>query len=357
MKRKPIIPKHRSILFKIFGVILALTVSIILFITAFWGVLIDQPNPRYAHLHLIITLIIMIVVGSIVASFIIGKILKPLSNLNEAVKKVSMGNLDLSIIPKSNDELGELAVAFNQMISELKIMILARENLLLDVSHELRTPITRAKIALEMIPESPEKESVSEDLKEMEIMITEILESERLKNGVKKLNISPVHVAVLLQKLIENYKRENKKVILLPVSDDIIINIDETMIMIVLRNLIDNSLKYSPPQSPPVEINVIREEQTITIQIEDFGQGIPDDKLPFVFEPFYRVDQSRSRKTGGYGLGLHLCKRIMDLHEAEIKLQNKTGNHGIIAGMVFKLFNRQQIVEKPIKPNELKNKF
>lgn len=307
-----------------------------MFILAFWGILADKPTQFYAHLHLAITLIILITVVSLVASFFIRKILKPLSILNEAVEKVGKGNLDQVIPVQSNDELGALADAFNRMTADLKKMIQAREQLLLDVSHELRSPITRAKLALEMMADSVEKESVADDLKEMERMITEILESERLKNGAIKLNFSEVIVGDLLQKLMGNYRRENSRLIIFPVSADLTIHADENMILTVLRNLIDNSLKYSSTQSKPIEIIVMRTSRNITIQVEDFGHGIPDDKLPFIFEPFYRADPSRSRHTGGYGLGLHLCKRIMDMHEAEIKLSNKKDGNGIIALLVFK---------------------
>lgn len=337
MKHKHILRKHPSILIKIFGVIIALTGSIIMFILAFWGVLIEQPNPHYAHIHLILTMIVLIIVGSIVASFVIKKILKPLKQLNEAVKKVGEGNLNLNLTPKSNDELGELTTAFNHMTADLRKMIQAREQLLLDVSHELRSPITRSKLALEMMPESREKKSVWDDLKEMEIMITEILESERLKSGLTKLHKTPVNVASLLQRITDNYKRENIHLVLLPVSSDIIIHIDEALMTIVFRNLIENSIKYSSPQDSPVEISVIRTHESVTIQIEDFGKGIPEEKLPFVFDPFYRVDESRSRKTGGYGLGLHLCKRITDLHGAEIGLGNKIEGKGLKAVLVFEL--------------------
>jgi len=338
MKKSPHKRKRKSILYKIFGVILILTLSTLLFVFALWGLIIGKPNQTYAHLHLMITVIILIIAGSIVASFIIKKILKPLSILNEAVEKVGKGNLDQTIQIKSYDELGMLADAFNQMTSDLKKMMQARDQLLLDVSHELRTPITRAKLALEMMPDSPRRESLAGDLKEMETMITEILESERLKNGAITPNFVIVKLEELLQKLMENYQREKSRIILLPVASNLTVNVDEALIMTVLRNLIDNSLKYSSIESKPIEIRVILHDQDITIQIEDYGKGIPEDKLPYVFEPFYRVDQSRSRLTGGYGLGLHLCKRIMDLHKAEIKLENKTNSYGLLATLTFKSF-------------------
>jgi signal transduction histidine kinase len=339
MKIKHLKNKRKSIILKIFGVILALALSMIMFIMAFWGIIVSKPSSAGAHIHLALTLIVLISVGFLVASFIIRKILKPLSILNEAVEKVGKGNLDQVIPITNNDELGALSEAFNQMTAELKKMILAREQLLLDVSHELRSPITRAKLALEMMPDSPGKESINGDLKEMETMVTELLESERIKSGAFKPNQIPVKVEALLLKVMLNYHRDQNRIILFPVESSITIKVDENLIMSVIRNVIDNSLKYSPVQSKPIEITVISHQHDTTIQVEDFGQGIPEDKLPYVFEPFYRADQSRSRQTGGYGLGLHICKRIMDLHGAEIKLKNKQDNAGIITTLTFKKEN------------------
>lgn len=326
--------KKSTILIKIFSVILALTISLIFFILAVSGIFVNKPNPLYAHIHLAITLILLIAVVSLVASFVIRKILKPLSILNEAVEKAAEGKFDQKINIKSNDEFGSLADAFNKMTTELKKMIKAREQLLLDVSHELRTPVTRARLALEMMPDSHEKKSVEGDLKEMETMITGILESERLENGSIKPDLKTIRVTDFLQKFHEKYNVDDNRLKLFPISEKFHITIDENLIMTVLRNVIDNALKYSSEK--PVEISVINKENNVIIQIDDNGSGIPENKLPFIFEPFYRADQSRSRKTGGYGLGLHLCKKIMDLHNAEILVQNKTERSGLVVSLIFK---------------------
>lgn len=328
--------KKKSILIKIFAVILTFASSLILFIWAAWGVILNKPNQFYAHIHFMITLIILVIVGTLVASHLIRIIMKPLSVLNEAVKKVEKGDLDQYIEIKSKDEFGALADAFNSMTASLKKMILSRDQLLSDVSHELRTPITRAWLALEMMKDSPEKESLAGDLKEMETMITGILESERLRNGAASANLVPVKIEILYQRLITHYYRESSRIRFIPASEDLSIKADETLIMTVLRNLIDNALKYSSEQDQPVEVSVIKNNQEITISIEDFGPGIPEEKLPLVFEPFYRTDQSRSRKTGGYGLGLHLCIRIMDIHEGKILLENKKDNTGLVAMLSFR---------------------
>ena len=333
MKSKSGNKKQRTILIKVFTVILAFALSLDLFIIAFWGIFVNKPNQLYAHIHLAITLVILVAVGSLLVSYFIKKILKPLSILNEAVEKTGKGNLEHKIRIKSNDEFGALADAFNQMTTDLKKMIEAREHLLLDVSHELRTPVTRIKLALEMMPDSLEKESIEGDLSEMETMITGILESERLENGALKPDLKKVKVKEFLKRFHEKYRVEDERLRLIPVSDKLQFDIDENLIMTVFRNVIDNALKYS--SAKPIEINVIQRNQDIIIQIEDNGPGIPEDQIPFVFEPFYRSDKSRSRKTGGYGLGLHLCKKIMELHGGDIILKNKIDRSGLVVMLIF----------------------
>ena len=101
--------------------------------------------------------------------------------------------------------------------------------------------------------------------------------------------------------------------------------LDAEKIETVLRNVLDNALKYSASDGTPVAVFMEMKNRYLTIIIEDEGIGIPEDALPYVFEPFYRADNSRTRKTGGYGLGLSLCKTIMTVHNAEIEIFSKAG--------------------------------
>ena len=103
------------------------------------------------------------------------------------------------------------------------------------------------------------------------------------------------------------------------------LEIDREKIKTVLRNLLENARKFSLPDSRPVEIAVEEDGSAILVRVRDDGPGIPDADLPNLFEPFYRVDRSRSRKTGGYGLGLSICKRIMEAHGGSIAVTNNEG--------------------------------
>ena len=100
---------------------------------------------------------------------------------------------------------------------------------------------------------------------------------------------------------------------------------DREKMRMVLRNLLDNALKHTPKGGDPVAISLAKQKDSVEIVIEDYGEGIPEAALPHIFEPFFRSDSSRSRKTGGYGLGLSLCKAVIDAHKGRIDISSIPG--------------------------------
>jgi signal transduction histidine kinase len=316
------------------GIVVLLAACVILLIYLFSNIIFLD-----AHHHLVFFLIIVVIIVFTFAGYFIQQVIKPVHELERGVKEISIGNLDVVLNVKSKDEIGKVANAFNQMTVELRKMITARDQLLLDVSHELRTPITRAKIALEMMTDSKEKTSVLDDLREMETMIAELLETERLKNGNTSLDLQKVRVKEFISDIVSGFWPNRDMLIVREISENIFILVDKLKMGIVLKNLIENALKYSENSNKPVEISVIDQQDKIVIQVEDFGPGVPEDKIELLFEPFYRVDNSRSKKTGGYGLGLHLSRKIAKAHGADIKLINKNNINqqtGIIAELHLK---------------------
>lgn len=281
-------------------------------------------------------MVILVVLFSL-AVFFIHRVVEPVHELDRGVREISKGNFDVELHVPRKDELGKVANAFNNMAIELKKMIQAREQLLLDVSHELRTPITRSKLALEFLPDSPEKLSIAEDMREMEIMINELLETARLKSGETILSLSTINIKDILENIISGFSHSKERLKVNPVADHLSIIADESKIKTAIRNITENALKYSKDSEKPVEISVVDSFDSIIIRVEDFGVGIPSKKIDLLFEPFYRVDDSRSKKTGGFGLGLHMVKKIMEAHGAEIELINKDNENetGIIVDLVF----------------------
>jgi len=287
-------------------------------------------------LKIVLSLISVITVFILIFYVSIRKILHPVKKLSGGVENIRAGNLDYRIDSPGRDELGKLTIAFNKMAEELKKLLQSKEQLLLDVSHELRSPLTRMKVALACLPDTDMGSSIREDALEMETMITELLENARLSDQNTHLNLEPVPIAEFIRHLINHSSEYIKRVHLTNNSNINTIQCDPKQITVVLRNILNNSLKYSYYDTDPVSINISTSNSMLQISICDTGPGIPDKEIPFIFDPFYRVDKSRSKETGGYGLGLSLCKKIMEAHGGRIEARSKKG-HGTTINLYFNI--------------------
>jgi len=219
--------------------------------------------------------------------------------------------------------LGALTNAFNKMVGRVKQMIQTRDQLLLDVSHELRSPITRMKVALALLPEDENRAGMTADLNEMEAMITEMLELERLRDG-RGIKVERQDLAMILRDVARSLDQKAPGIRLASVPNHLLLEVDGEKMRVVLRNLLENAIKYSLPDSSVIDVSVIQSDNWAVIRIRDDGPGVPQADLANLFEPFFRVDRSRSRKTGGYGLGLSICKRIMEAHGGRIEVENNS---------------------------------
>ena len=295
---------------------------------------------KSAHYKRALAMLLIVLLTLIFASayLLIRRILKPIRWLTEGVEQVRHGDLHYQVHVEKwrRDELGELTTSFNSMTNRIREMIRSKEQLLLDVSHELRSPLTRIKVALEFVPDGPTKESIREDISEVETMITEILETERLNSEHGKLYLRRTDVSEIIKEAAQDFQNKSPGVNLTSVPESVFLEIDTDRIKTVLKNVLENAVKYSKPKSPPVEISVDDEEKCVVIQIKDYGSGIPKEELPYIFEPFYRTDKSRSKDTGGYGLGMSLCKKIMEAHGGSIEIKSELN----VGTTVFLRFNK-----------------
>ena len=251
--------------------------------------------------------------------------LRPIKAMDKAVSELSAGNLDIQLETSRRDELGELTRSFNSMTKRIKEMLQARDQLLLDASHELRSPLTRVKVALEFLEDDATRQTIQDDIIEMETMISELLESERLDSPYGGLHLKEVDINEILE-LVCAEQCENKPGIAWTNHPQaIMLAADPDRLKMAFSNLVQNAIKYSDPEGEPVQIGLQMNESGIQITIRDFGQGIPEVDIPFIFEPFYRVDKSRAKNTGGYGLGLSLTKKIIEAHQGKIEVKSTPG--------------------------------
>ncbi|CAB1074530.1 Two-component system sensor histidine kinase [Olavius algarvensis Delta 1 endosymbiont] len=291
----------------------------------------DLDPARKRLVIILLTLLTLILTGAFLS---IRWILKPVRWLNDGVREVSRGNLEYRIPLKRSDELRDLAAAFNDMTARVRDMLHTKEQLLLDVSHELRSPLTRVKVALEFLPDGQAKQSITGDVAEMEKMINEILETARMHHLHGMLSVERVILTDLIKELSADFENQPPGVQTVNIPTEIAIKVDPEQVKTVFKNVLTNAIKFSNQNSEPVQIRARRRPPNVVVQIIDNGSGIPPDDLPFIFEPFYRVDKSRTKDTGGYGLGLSLCKTIMQAHGGSIEIDS-TLNVGTTVTLVF----------------------
>lgn len=278
-----------------------------------------QFRPPTSHLFILVALISVVL---LVIFFMIRWVLSPVKSFEKAIAAISGGDLSTEVTVNSTDELGRLGGAFNGMVKRIRQMISDKEQLLLDVSHELRSPLARAKIAVELMEHSPMVDIVTRELDEIESMIHELLESSRLGSGHGQLKQERINLADLVSEVVGQYSHVDREI---DVNiQDAYVSADKLRLGIVVKNILDNALKHSPAETA-VKVSLEQTGGEARLTVTDRGTGIPQSELKRVFEPFYRVDKSRDRKTGGFGLGLSLAYKIVVAHGGTIRLESEEG--------------------------------
>ncbi len=259
--------------------------------------------------------------------FAVTWVVRPMQWIKEGAARIGHGELDYRIATTRKDDLGDLAQQINQMADDVQQMLEAKRQLLLAISHELRSPLTRAKVALEFTDDEELKQNLLEDIREMEQLVADLLESERLNTRHSKLKLSLVDIGALINMLVEAEFGDSKDRISVKLpATPVVRDIDMVRVRLMIKNLVENALRYTPPEAGPVEIILESGSDAVRIRVRDHGQGMAAEDLARATEPFYRADPSRCRSTGGFGLGLYLCRLIAEAHGGSLELSSAPEN-------------------------------
>jgi len=284
--------------------------------TLFFGI--PDRIPDFSFKSILPLLILLIILLALY--HVTKRLITPIKTIRTGVQRFGSGDLTHRINICSRDELGELASSFNSMADDIQNMLESKRQLLLAISHELRSPLTRTKVATELLDDKEQRERLHRDLNEIEKLIEELLETERLSSPHQTLKRVETTIQPLIQQVVKDfYPHENIKLDL--PEQEIKLNIDTARTKLLLKNLLDNALQYNKPEQD-VNVHLMEQQGQIEIIVQDSGEGIDADHLPHLTEPFYRVDPARQRETGGYGLGLYLCRMITEAHGGSIRVES-----------------------------------
>ena len=281
-----------------------------------------------------ISLLMIIVVISI-SIFISQKISKPIIVVSKMTDSLKRGGYDQTLEYESYIvEIDNLVNSINDLSKELYNMEKLRKRLTSDISHELRTPLTSIQTHLEAMIDGiwePTEErliSVNEEVIRISHLVDELKNLAKYDSDKNKLNISEVDLEQLIKNIIYNNESFalEKNIKIEYNLEKIKAHIDKEKISQVIVNLISNAIRYTNcncERLGKIIIRLYKEENLIKISVKDNGIGIPKKSLDYIFERFYRVDKSRCRNTGGTGVGLTICKSIIDLHNGNIEVKSE----------------------------------
>ncbi len=318
-----------SVFAKLVVTMLVMAVSLMLCVSLFFFFVIARSfhvhiNRGTVHEGLLVLLLVAILAVVLATYGFLKQLLRPLRVLTNGVARLGDGDLDVKLPHIASDEFGRVTEAFNHMVDRVRDMIGAREQLLIDVSHELRSPLTRMKVTLELPQDDVQRARLAEDIAEMEYMVATLLELERLRMR-RGISAAREDLVALLHEVAARFQDRPPGVRVMPTVPAVVVEVDGDKVRTVLRNLVENAIKYSLPRSRPIELSAVANADAVVVRVTDDGVGISEADVARIFEPFFRADRSRSKSTGGYGLGLSICKRVMEAHGGSIRVERPAG--------------------------------
>ncbi|MDZ4493139.1 sensor histidine kinase [Bacillus cereus] len=305
---------------------------------------VDLTQKLFPILFVSLLLLAILLIGLL--SYLVSRsVIKPIFVLKGATEKIKEGNLDFQIPVTSHDEIGQLNQGFEEMRKRLKESIEMqtqyeenRKELISNISHDLETPITSIIGYVEGIKDgvanTPEKmdkylTTIHTKAKHMDTLIDELFLFSKLDLNRVPFQFETVELNMFMQELIEEMQmdlsKEGIEVNLQLHASPLYVTADCEKINRVISNLIHNSVKYMDKEEKKITVTVSSNNNKVIVKVMDNGSGIESDTLPYIFERFYRAEQSRNSSTGGSGLGLAIAKQIVEEHGGKIWAESELG--------------------------------
>lgn len=273
---------------------------------------------------------------TIITIFILSRfIAQPLIKMKEATEQLSKGKHNVALHTERTDELGELANSITKLAHDLKQLKMARNEFLASISHELRTPLTYIKGYADIInrPNTSKEEIdqyikiIREETDQLTALVSNLFQLAKIDQNNFVIERENVNLCYFISKIVDRFQpvlAEKKIMLHVNCANELTAFIDPERFQQVFMNILHNAEKHSY-EGGEIVIDVNETAKQITITITDEGEGIPEQDLPYIFDRLYRVEKSRSRVSGGSGLGLSITQEIVESHGGHIEIESKLG--------------------------------
>ncbi|WP_427050993.1 sensor histidine kinase [Paenibacillus sp. TC-CSREp1] len=289
---------------------------------------------QFGELRIFFALIGALTVGISVLIFLFSTryLVNPIERLSEATKRIAQGNYNLKLNTARRDEIGQLAQHFMTMSRELERVDQARQQFVSNVSHEIQSPLTSIQGFAQLVAdrELPEQERehyasiIEEESRHLSLLSKQLLLLSSLEQGHEDLTRTTFSLRAQFRQAVQvlQWQLDDKELLLrMSVPESIKITGNEVLLMQVWMNLLGNAVQHLP-KGRSIEIRAEQTETACIVHIQDTGDGIAAEHLPFLFDRFYRVDHARERSSGGTGLGLAIVQKIIRLHHGSVEVSS-----------------------------------
>ena len=254
-------------------------------------------------------------------------ITRSLEQITQATAQIAEGKFDIRVSEGRRDELGSLGCAINRMAARLAGFVTGQKRFLGDIAHELCSPIARLQMAVGILEErtgSPQKQYVKdmrEEVQQISGLVNELLSFSKAALGATNIRLQPVPLRSVVEKAVQREAHDNTQV-QMDIPENLSVIADPELLLRSLSNLLRNAIQHAG-QSGPINIAARAENEVVELAVSDHGPGVPEDEISKLFDPFYRVDASRARETGGVGLGLSIVKTCIESCRGTVTCRNR----------------------------------
>ncbi len=284
---------------------------------------------RQVYLDVLLSACVSVILAFLAVSYITGRMTKPITDMNNIVRRFSKGEFDARVSVTGKDEVSELGQSFNVMADELDMVENSRRSFVANVSHELRSPLTSMRGFLEAMQDGtvPREEYgkylgiVIDETKRMTGMVNDLLDLARIESGQTALKIEPFDINELIIRTLLTFEARinagNIDVNMEFGAEHTVVEADREQIAQVVRNLIDNAIKFSPAGGM-LTLKTEIGKKDVRVSVRDRGVGIAAEDLPYVFDRFYKAEKAHTPSGSSTGIGLSIVKRIVEQHGQSI---------------------------------------
>ena len=293
---------------------------------------------RTLQSELLLISLVMTAAALILSLLLARRVARPIVKINEGAKGLSEGKYEVELKNPGYREIAELSDTLSHAAEELSKTEALQRELIANISHDLRTPLTMIEGYAEVMRDIPGENTpenvqiIIDETKRLTSLVSDLLDISKLQSGTQKLELSDFNLTETNREVIGRFSKltgQDGWVIDFHADEDVMVNADRTRILQVIYNFINNAITHAGGDKTVVVSQTLKTaengQRSVRISVTDHGEGIPADKLPYIWNRYYKVDKTHKRAQMGSGLGLSIVKGILDMHGAKYGVESKEG--------------------------------